>query len=213
MGLRFTGVAATLVFLAMAVSDLLMLTTLDFSRPYRFWAESANLPSGQVLIGYYLGMLIIPFYSISSWHLMLALRPAPRWVGRLLLATSAYSVCLLMVFHASFAFTRAILRAQAGAPGGEAALAFETLGAPMLRIAIGVVGPAYAIVLFLIASGRTLYPRWTALLLPSIFVLFAFPPYALLPVWAAAIIRAAGLNLGGAIAIGVSTVLLWNHDE
>jgi hypothetical protein len=29
-GLRFTGVAATLVFLTMVVSDLLMLTTLDF---------------------------------------------------------------------------------------------------------------------------------------------------------------------------------------
>jgi hypothetical protein len=118
-----------------------------------------------------------------------------------------------MVFHASFAFTRAILRAQGGVPGGEAFLAFEALGAPMLRIATWVAGPAYALVLLFIASGRTLYPRWAALVLPSAFALFAFPPSALLPVWAAAVLRAAGLNLGGAVALGVSTVLLWNRDE
>lgn len=212
-GLRFTGVVATLVFLAMALSDLLMLTTLDFSRPYLFWEESAGLPSEQVLIGYYLGELTIPFYCISSWHLMLALRPAPQWVGRLLLVVTGYSACLLAVFHASFSFTRAILRAQGGVPGGEAFLAFESLGAPMLRIATWVAGPVYLIVLFLIAGGRTLYPRWAALALPCAFGLFAFPPASLLPVWATAVLRAAGLNLGGAVALGVSTVLLWNRDE
>lgn len=212
LGLRFTGVVATLVFLAMVVSDLLMLTTLDFSRPYRFWAESPSLPSRQVLIGYYLGILTIPFYTVSSWHLALALRPAPRWIGRLLLIVTAYSVCLLTVFHASFAFTRAILRAQGGTAGGEALLAFETLGAPMIRIVMWLAGPIYLVVLVLIARGRTLYPRWAALVLPCAFALFAFPPLALLPVWAAALLRPAGLNAGGAVALCVSTVLLWNHD-
>jgi Family of unknown function (DUF6796) len=213
LGLRFSGVVATLVFLAMVLSDLLMLTTLDFSRPYRFWAESPGLPSAQVLAGYYLGELTIPFYCVGSWHLMLALRPAPRWVGQLLLVVTAYSVCLLTVFHASFAFTRAILRAQGGASGGEALLAFETLGAPMLRIVIWVMVPVYVIVLLLIAFGRTLYPRWAALVLPCAFALLAFPPASVLPVWAAAVLRAAGLNVGGAVVLGVSTILLWNRDE
>jgi small-conductance mechanosensitive channel len=213
LGLRFSGVAATVVFLIMVVSDLLMLTTLDFSRPYRFWEESPALPSTQVLIGYYLGILTIPFYSVSSWHLMLALRPAPRWVGWLLLVVSAYSVCLLTVFHASFAFTRAILRVQGGTSGGEAFLAFETLGAPMLRIVTWVAGPIYLVILVLIARGRSLYPRWAALVLPFAFASFAFPPLALLPVWAAAVLRAAGLNLGGAVVLCVSTVLLWNQDK
>jgi hypothetical protein len=213
LGLRFTGVVATLVFLAMFLSDLLMLTTLDFSSPYRFWAESAGLPSEQVMMGYYLGVLTIPFYCIGSWHLMLALQPAPRWIGRLLLVVTAYSACLLTVFHASFAFTRAILRAQGGTSGGEAFLAFEALGAPMLRIVTWVAGPVYLTVLVLIALGRSLYPRWAAVALPCAFALFAFPPFALLPVWAAAVLRAGGLNMGGAAAFGVSTILLWNRHE
>jgi small-conductance mechanosensitive channel len=213
LGLRLSGVVATLVFVAMVFSDLLMLTTLDFSRPYRFWAESPNLPSTQVLLGYYLGILTIPLYSVSSWHLTLALRPAPRWIGRLLLLVTAYCVCLLTVFHASFAFTRSILRAQGGASGGEAFVAFETLGAPMIRITMWLAGPIYLVILVLIARGKTLYPRWAAFVLPAAFALFAFPPYGLLPLWAAAVLRAAGLNVGGAIALAVSTMLLWNRDE
>ena len=213
LGLRSSGVIAILVFLAMVLSDLLMLTTLDFSRPYRFWAESPGLPSSQVLTGYYLGVLTIPFYCVGSWHLSLALRPAPRWLSLLLLAASVYSVCLLTVFHASFAFTRSILRAQGGASGGEASLAFEVLGAPMLRIVSWLVGPIFVGVVVAIARGRSLYPRWAALVLPCAFALFAFPPFALLPVWAEAVLRAAGLNVGGAVAFAVSTGLLWNSYE
>lgn len=70
--LRLSGPLAAIVFLVMAVSDLLMLTTLDFSRPYRFWTDARSLPQVQVTLGYYLGVLTIPFYLTSAWHLSLA---------------------------------------------------------------------------------------------------------------------------------------------
>ena len=64
----------------MVVSDLLMLTSLDFSRAYRgFWSEAPGLPQAQISGGYYLGELTIPFYSIGGWHLSMAVRPAGRW--------------------------------------------------------------------------------------------------------------------------------------
>ncbi len=211
--LRASGLIATLVFLVMAVSDLLMLTTLDFSRPYRFWEEAAGLPTEQVLLGYFLGVLTVPFYCVGARHLMLAVRPAPRWVGWLVLLATAYSACLLAVFHASFAFVRAILRAEGGTPGGEALVAFEALGQPLFWIATGVAGSVYAAVLVLILLGKSLYPRWAAFVLPGAFAVFAFPPFGSLPVWASAILGAARWNVGGAVAFAVSTALLWNHDE
>src|SRR2546430_10031317 len=111
--LRISGLIATFAFLVIAASDLLMLTTLDFSRPYRFWSDAASLPQGQVVLGYFLGLLTAPFICVGAWHCALAVRLAGRRIGWLVLLTIAYSESLLMVFHASFAFTRSILRVQA----------------------------------------------------------------------------------------------------
>jgi hypothetical protein len=212
MQLRISGILATLVFLIVALSDLLMLTTLDFSRPYRFWMDAANLPHEQVMWGYFLGILTGPFFCVGAWHMCLALRPAPQWVGRLALLTTAYSTSLLMVFHASFAFTRSILRAQGGSPGGEALMAFESLADPIFRIAVWVAAPAWTAVLVFILLGRSLYPRWAGLVLPGLAAVFAFPPFAYLPASATAVLGAAHWNFGGAAVFALSTVILWNHD-
>ena len=140
--LRLSGVLATVVFLVMVVSDLLMLTTLDFSLPYRFWRDAPGLPQAQVVLGYYLGELTVPFYCIGAWHLSLAIRPAGRWASWLVLSATAYSASLLTVWHASFAFTRSVLRAEigaglpAGGPTPEALLAFETYAVPLFRVAL-----------------------------------------------------------------------------
>ena len=213
MRLRLSGIIATIAFLILAVSDLLMLTTLDFSRPYRFWSEAAGLPQEQVVLGYFMGLLTAPFICVGAWHLAQAIRPPRRWVGWLVVLTIAYSEFLLMVFHASFAFTRSILRVQADRPGGEAEWAFNTLGWPMFRIAVWVGAPAAVAVIVLILVGKSHYPRWAGLVLPSLAVLFVFPPVAHLPVWAKAVLGAARYNLGGAVVFALSTVLLWNRDE
>ena len=99
---KLSGILATIVFVVMAVSDLLILTRLDFTRPYMFWRDAKYIPDAQVVLGYYLGVLTMPFNIATAWHLSLAVRP--RWAARLLVVTTAYSVPLLTVWHASFAF-------------------------------------------------------------------------------------------------------------
>lgn len=129
--LRLSGLAATAVFAVMVASDLLMLTTLDFSRPYAFWTDAPGLPQRQVTVGYYLGILTIPFYVVGGWHLSLAVRPAGVWASKWVLGAIGYTACLGTVWHAAFAFTRSILRAEVAAgtsvgAGSESALAFGT---------------------------------------------------------------------------------------
>jgi hypothetical protein len=201
------------VFLVMVASDLLMLTTLDFSRPYRFWVEAPGLPQGQVTIGYYLGELTIPFYVLGAWHLALAVRPAGRWVARLALGTTAYGACLFTVWHAAFAFTRSILRAESsGGATVEADLAFATYAVPLFRVGIVVAGVGAAAVGWAIVRGRSLYPRAAAGLLLAVpaIVLFVLPPFAPLP-WSA-ILGPARYNVAGAALFAVSTILLWNRE-
>ncbi len=204
--LRASGILATAVFVVMIVSDLLMLTTLEPARVFDFWADASRLPDGQVLWGYYLGELVIPFYLVAGWHLSLVVRPAGRWVSRFVLGAMAYAVCLLMVFHASFAFVRSLLRAGGAA---EALYASSHLAVPLFRIACGVGGAAYAVVLVLTALGKTAYPRWALLLSPVTFLLLLRLCAPHVGVVASTLIGAAGWNLLGAVSFAASTAVVW----
>lgn len=203
----------------MVISDLLMLTSLDFGRPYRgFWIEAAGLPQTQVTWGFFIGELTIPFYCVAAWHLSLAIRGAGRWASLMVLVAAAYSACLLTVWHGAFAFTSSILRAEhlapgiAGGPTPAATLVFSTYALPLFRVASVVAGGALAVVLVLIALGRTLYPRWAIVGIPAVLMLIpVVQPY--LPVWAGVILSAGYWNVAGALTFGASTVILWNRES
>lgn len=213
--LRLSGLLTTAVFLVMVASDLLMLTTLDLSKPYSFWTDAPGLPQRQVTVGYYLGVLTIPFYVVGGWHLSLAIRTAGAWASRWVLVAIGYTACLCTVWHASFAFTRSILRAElaAGAgPASEAVLAFGTYALPLFRFGLGVAAAAFLLACGLAAMGRTHYPRWAGAALPLLYLLVAVLLGPYVPVWAAVVLRAGGWNVGGAAVFALSTVLLWNHE-
>jgi hypothetical protein len=212
--LRLSGILAALVFAVMAVSDLLLLTTLDFHRPYRFWEDAAALPQAQVTVGFILGMVAIPLHCVTSaWHLALAVHPAGPWASRLVFVATAYGVSLLAVWHASFAFVRSIVRAErvvSTGPGPEALLAFSTYAVPALRLAVVVAGLAYLLVFGLAIAGRTLYPRWAGIVLPATYVLVTFVVVPHLPP-SLDILRATAWNAGGIALFALSTAILWKR--
>src|SRR5262245_13281376 len=201
----------------MAVSDLLLLTTLDLHRPYRFWEDAAHLPQAQVTVGYCLGMLAIPLHCVTSaWHLSLAVQPAGLWASRLVLAATAYSVSLLAVWHSSFAFARSIVRAERAAgvassvPGPEALLAYSTYAVPAFRLGLIIAGLAYIVVFGLVLSGRTLYPRWAGVALPLTYVLATFVLMGHVPA-SLDLLRATSWNVGGVALFALSTAILWRR--
>ena len=215
--LRLSGLVATAVFLVMVASDLLMLTTLDLSRPYSFWKDAPGLPQRQVTAGYYLGILTIPFYAVGGWHLSLAIRPAGSWASRFVLGAIGYTACLCTVWHASFAFTRSILRAELAAgtsasPGSEAVLAFGTYALPLFRFGLAVAGSAFLLAFGLAVLGRTHYPRWAGVALPALYILVAVVLGSYVPVSVAVVLRAGGWNVGGVAVFVLSTGVLWNRE-
>ncbi len=216
--LRLSGLVATLAFLVMVASDLLMLTTLDLSQAYSFWTVAPGLPQRQVTVGYYLGVLTIPFYAVGGWHLSLAIRTAGSWASRWVLVAIGYTACLCTVWHASFAFTRSILRAElaagtSGSPGPEALLAFGTYAVPLFRFGLGVAASAFLITFGLAVLGRTHYPRWAGVALPALYIAVAVLLGPYVPVWAGVVLRAGGWNVGGVAVFALSTVLLWNAPK
>ena len=210
MKLRVSGILATLAFVVMVASDLLMLTTLDFSRPYRFWDDAARLGGQQVLWGYYLGELALPFYCVGAWHYALAVRPAGRWASWLVFLTTVYASCLFAVWHASFVYFRLLLRVGARQ---EVDYALSHYARPLFVVGVGLVGVAQLVVLALILQGRTLYPRWALLFTPAVFVvlLYVVAPHASGAV--AVFLWAAGWNVVGALSFAASTIILWNRSR
>ena len=208
MALRVSGVLATLACMVMAASDLLLLTTLDFRRPYPLWEVLNGISDHQALWGYYLGVLGVPFYCLGAWHFALAVRPAGRWASWLVFLAMVYSACLFAVWHASFAFYRSLLRAGANQ---QAEFAFSHYAQPVLWIGLLVVGTACVVVMGLILMNKTLYPRWAVLVSPLVFgvLVWSGAPHALGPF--GAVLRAAGWNVAGTLSLAVSTMILWNH--
>ena len=216
--LRLSGLLTTAVLLVMVVSDLLMLTTLDFSQAFSFWTDAPGLPQRQVTVGYYLGVLTIPLYAVGGWHFSLAIRTAGAWASRWVLAAIGYTACLSTVWHASFAFTRAILRAElaagtSGGPGPEALFAFGTYAEPLFRLGLAVAGSAFVLVFGLAALGRTHYPRWAGVALPGLYVAVSVLLGPYVPVWAGVVLGAGGWNVGGVAVFALSTALLWNAPK
>ena len=102
--------------------------------------------------------------------------------------------------------------AMPGGPGTEALLAYSTYALPLFRVGLGVAGFAYVVVFGLILSGRTLYPRWSGVVLPAVYVLIAFVLEPFVPLWAGVVLDAAGWNVAGAAMFGLSTAILWRRD-
>ena len=121
------------------------------------------------------------------------------------------------MWHASFAFTRSILRAELAADtcvssGSEAALAFGTYAVPLFRFGLGIAGSAFLLAFGLAVLGKTHYPRWAGVALPAIYLLVAVLLEPYVPVGAAVVPRAGGWNVGGVAMFALSTVLLWKHE-
>src|SRR5262245_58314676 len=112
MSLRASGMAGIAVFVLVALSDVLMLTTL----PSDWWLGAHRLPA-QVAAGYFLGELAIPFYVVVGWHVSRAVRPAGAWLARLVLGTTAYVTPMFAVWHAAFPLVGFVASDEAAAPG------------------------------------------------------------------------------------------------
>ncbi len=83
---------------------------------------------------------------------------------------------------------------------------------PLFRVALVIAGVESLVVLGLILSGRTLYPRWAGVALPAAFAVVAFLLPPLVPVGAAVVLTAGALNAGAAAVFALSTALLWNRE-
>jgi hypothetical protein len=227
--LRLAGIAGIIGAICWTLGDMAIvgenarpqdypLLLIRYADRIDFGGLFAMLPASEprLAFGALIADLAIPLYLIGSWHLFQAARPAgslAAWaIFALLVCGNAYSP----LGHAAFYFVGMLYKTIPAVP--EAAHpALLDLGNRLHRVlliawvaAVGCLALALLLLGLVIAFGRTLYPRWAALVLnPVSLVLVGMAVPYLTPEPVRTWLGGAGFNIGWLVAYSLSTAVLW----
>ena len=142
----------------------------------------ARVPVDRMTAGHFLAVLSAPLYIAGYWHISKMLEPASRWLAKLVFFLGAYSFVVGTAWISQRVFLGLTVHEISNGANLSGLLAeFASRNEPLvnvLRVSILVIS---AIWIFLIARGRTHYPRWMAIFSPfailaSIFALYFAAP-------------------------------------
>ena len=212
--LRLAGIVGVITAIVLSLSDISLLYSP--AGGYESDAMLLTIPKWRLLLGHYLGVLMMPFFLIAIWHLYEGIRPAGAWLSIPVAALLGYVASAGGAFHGSVAGLALILQARVGTSPETQAVLTRLLADAHLFVA-----PLQAVVFLAgftgslwlgtaILSGRTAYPRWFVLANPVLVHAVSFASYSLTPNPVSTLLLPATGSLSLLILFGFSTALLWN---
>lgn len=169
-------------------------------------------PRWTYVLGNYLGVYFIPLHILGFFLVFQALKPANAKWARAFLVVALYLTPIGVGLHGSLAFVGDVIRS------GDAGLihGIRDYWQPWAySVALGYL-MASALILTLILTGRSLYPRWMALVSPLSVAALSAILIAVLPDSAnglKAFLSLTGLNLPLMILFAVTTWIFWKRGE
>ena len=228
--LRLSGVAGVIGALLWTIGDALIVgakaSAADYPLLFQTYAHAiephlaaATVSSSQARLA--AGALVadvgVVFYLAGSWHLLGGLRPAGRpwaWpVFALLVCGNAWSP----LGHAAFYYLGMAYKTVLATPPAAHRVLLDLAAdfhhvlriawlLPIVTLGLALLGLAAAI-----ATGRTAWPRWFALVAnPVSLVLIGEAVPLILPEPAKTWLGGAAFNVGWLAVYLISTILLWN---
>jgi hypothetical protein len=212
--LRLAGIVGIITAIALSVSDISLLYS--SSGGYESDATLITTPMWRLLLGHYLGVLMLPFFLVAVWHLYEGLKSGGPWLSIPVAALLGYVAAAGGAFHGSVAGLALIAQAGVGASPET-----QTVLTRLLANAHQFVEPLQAVVFLAgfagsvwlaaaLLSGRTAYPRWFLLANPVLVHAVLFASYLLTPNPVSTLLLPATASLSLLILFGLSTALLWN---
>jgi hypothetical protein len=212
--LRLTGIVGIITGIATSIADISLLYS--SAGGYESDAVLLTIPMWRLLVGHYLGVLMLPFYLIAVWHLYEGIKSGGAWLSIPVAALLGYAAAAGGAFHGSIAGLALIVQAGVGAsPETQIVLTH------LLANAHQFVEPLQAVVFLAgfvgsmwlgaaILSGHTAYPRWFLLANPVLVHAVSIASYILTPNPVSTLLLPATASLSLVILFGFSTALLWN---
>lgn len=185
--------------------------TLDYGGPqYEFFLTAGP---GRLNYGHFMAIFSAPLYFIGYWHLFQNLKPAPEKARLALMALGIYSFAVGAVWIGSRVYPAILIQAREVAVNDaaceqidgllkQASFFNETI---LIGLRIGVLGLS-AIFVWIVATGRSCYPRWFAAMNPILLVIACFIIYAVVPAIGGYLMPIA-MNVAHFVLFGVSLCL------
>ena len=212
--LRLAGIVGIITGIATSIADISLLYS--SAGGYESDAMLLTIPMWRLLLGHYLGVLMLPFYLIALWPLYEGIKPGGAWLSIPVAALLGFGLATGGAFHGSIAVLALIAQARVGASPET-----QTVLTHLLANAHQFVEPLQAVVFLAlfagsmwlgaaILSGHTAYPRWFVLANPVLVDAVLFASYVLTPNPVSTLLLPATASLSLLILFGLSTALLWN---
>ena len=186
--------------------------TLDYGGPeYEFFLGTS---AARLDYGHFVAIFSAPLYYAGYWHLFQRLKPAPEKARVLLMVLGIYSFAIGSVWIGSRVYPAILIQAL-GATTNEPARALitellarasfynETI---LVGLRLGVLGLS-GVFIWIVATGRSQYPRWFAMLNPIFLVIVCFLIYFMIPAIGGYLMPIA-MNVAHFVLFGVSLLLM-----
>lgn len=197
-----SGLIGIIAALLTAFSDVILL-----GRPvsayafFKLGTESmAELAQWRIIAGTFIGVFALPFQIMGAIPLYFGLKTAGRTMACVVFGTAAYAFIMGVAFHVAYAFI-----GSGWSMKHDISTSNEIVSKMMTRfdlywriiivaIAAGLFVSSVCYV-FLILTGKTVYPKWMAILNPVCIFLALFPLVILIPAPIGGYIAPAYMNL------------------
>ncbi len=179
-----------------------------------------NVPEWRQTWGHFLGVLGAPLYLVGMWHIYLGLRPFNQTIAFILFLISSYGFVVGAVWIGSRAGIILLVQANAASPMEtfQILINYYVLHSESLLQVVRTTTLLTSLgFIFMVLSGKTLYPRWMALLNPIILLILSFVLFWVAPSLGKYALPTA-LNVGYFLFFTISTMqLAWfckqHHQE
>jgi len=215
----YAGVVGLLASILVGAAEfsLHFTPTMDYTGPaYEFFLDTS---SARLRFGHFTAIFCAPLYYIGYWHLFKRLAPAPMWARCTLLMLGIYSFALGSVWIGSRVYPAILIQARetAANPAAREQIArlLETAGFYNETILVGLrlgVLALSALFVWLVATGRTGYPRWFAVANPILVVIGCFALWAAVPSVGGYLMPIA-MNVAHFVLFGGSLLLMRNAPD
>lgn len=137
---------------------------------------------GQQTIGHFIGVFGAPLYIIGCWHIYLMLKPANQKLAFTAFLIGAYGFIMGGDWISSRATIGAITHLQAAGEQVQSLVTLYQLRYETLLMVIRITTLCLSgIIVYLVLTGKTYYPKWMALFNPIVLLLLNFVVYAAVP--------------------------------
>lgn len=202
---RLAGVIGILATATLVVADVVMLYARPRGATPPLEHFAAAVPRRRLIWGDYLGLFALPFVLVGLLHVYVGLRPAGFWPAAVPLAFLGYAYVLGAAFHHGVALLVSAVQEDSATANPLAAQFLR----PLLTVFTTIAASGAILLLLVLLTGRTAYPRWMAWLSPLVTSALFFVLRRLGPPSFAGVLVPAGHNLAMLVFFTCSTIVLW----